>query len=107
VPWSWLIFAAFYIVDKVLPVPVSVPAVAARQAFGLGIGFSLVVVSATFIANLAFLVARYLAHDKVKLLMQKRLKFKAIQSAITEVGWKVTALLRPSPVPPYILQDYF
>ena len=104
---GWVIFAAVYIVSTVLLVPVSVLTIAAGLAFGLAIGFPLVVVSATIGAALAFLVARYLAHDKVESLMQKRPKFKAIQSAVSEGGWKVVGLLRLSPVLPFNLQNYF
>ena len=39
--------------------------------------------------------------------MQKRPKFEAIQSATSEIGWKVMALLRPSPVPPINRKDHF
>ncbi|MDQ2780742.1 MAG: TVP38/TMEM64 family protein [Pseudomonadota bacterium] len=106
-PWGWVIFAGVYIVGTVLLLPVSVLTIVAGLAFGLAIGFPLVVVSATIGATLAFLVARYLAHDKVDSLMQKRPKFKAIQSAVSEGGWKVVGLLRLSPVLPFNLQNYF
>lgn len=106
-PWGWLMFAAVYVVATVLLVPVSVLTIAAGLAFGLAIGFPLVVVSATIGATLAFLVARYLAHDRVESLMKKRPKFKAIRSAVSDGGWKVVALLRLSPVLPFNLQNYF
>ena len=106
-PWGWLIFAVVYIVGTVLLVPGSVLTFAAGLAFGLAIGFPLVLVSATIGATLAFLVARYLAHDKVESLMQDWPKFKAIRSAVGEGGWKVVALLRLSPVLPFNLQNYF
>lgn len=106
-PWGWMLFAAVYVVGTVLLVPGSVLTFAAGLAFGLGIGFPLVVVSATIGATLAFLVARYLARNTVESLMQKRPKFKAIQSAVSEGGWKVVALLRLSPVLPFNLTNYF
>jgi len=106
-PWGWLIFAAVYIVGTVLLVPGSVLTFAAGLAFGLVIGFPLVVVSATIGATLAFLIARHMAHDKVESLIQDRPKFKAIQSAVGEGGWKVVAMLRLSPVLPFNLQNYF
>jgi uncharacterized membrane protein YdjX (TVP38/TMEM64 family) len=106
-PWGWLIFAAVYIVGTVLLVPGSVLTFAAGLAFGLAIGFPLVVVAATIGATLAFLVARYLAHDKVESMLQDQPKFKAIRSAVSEGGWKVVALLRLSPVLPFNLQNYF
>lgn len=106
-PWGWLIFASAYIVATVLLVPVSVLTIAGGLAFGLAIGFPLVVVSATVGATLAFLVSRYLAHGKVESLMARRPKFKAIQQAVGEGGWQVVALLRLSPVLPFNLQNYF
>ncbi len=105
--WGWVIFAAVYIVGTVLLLPVSVLTIIAGLAFGLPIGFPLVVVAATVGATLAFLVARYLAHDKVESMVSKRPKFKAIKSAVSEGGWKVVALLRLSPVLPFNLQNYF
>ncbi|MEO5733905.1 MAG: TVP38/TMEM64 family protein [Rubrivivax sp.] len=106
-PWGWVIFACIYIVSTVLLLPVSVLTIVAGLAFGLPIGFPLVVVSATVGATLAFLVARYLAQEKVESLVSKRPKFKAIKSAVSEGGWKVVALLRLSPVLPFNLQNYF
>lgn len=106
-PLGWLIFGAVYIVATVLLLPVSVLTVAAGLAFGLPIGFALVVVSATIGATLAFVVSRYLAHDKVESMMSKRPKFKAIKSAVDEGGWKVVGLLRLSPILPFNLQNYF
>jgi len=102
-----MLFAAVYVVGTVLLVPGSVLTFAGGLAFGLGIGFPLVMVSATIGATRAFLVARYLVHNKVESLMQERPKFKAIQSAVGEGGWKVVAMLRLSPVLPFNLQNYF
>jgi len=104
---GWLIFAAVYIVGTVLLVPGPVLTFAAGLAFGLGIGFALVAVSATIGGALAFLVARYLVYDKVGSLIEKRPKIKAIQSAVSEGGWKVFLLLRLSPVLPFNLQNCF
>ena len=106
-PWGWLMFAAVYIVATVLLVPVSVLTIVAGLAFGLAVGFSLVVVAATIGATLAFLVSRYLLHDRVDALVAKRPKFKAVKAAVSEGGWKVVALLRLSPVLPFNLQNYF
>ena len=105
--FGWMLFVAVYVVGTVLLVPGSVLTFAAGLAFGLGIGFPLVVVSATIGATLAFLIARHLAYDKVESLIQDRPKFKAIQSAVGEGGWKVVAMLRLSPVLPFNLQNYF
>lgn len=105
--WGWLIFAGVYIVATVLLVPVSVLTIVAGLAFGLALGFPLVVVSATIGATLAFLVSRHLAHARVESLVAKRPKFKAVKAAVSEGGWKIVALLRLSPVLPFNLQNYF
>jgi len=105
--WGWLIFAGVYVVATVLLVPVSVLTVAAGLAFGLAVGFPVVVVSATIGATLAFLISRYLAHQRVDSLVAGRPKFKAVKAAVSEGGWKVVGLLRLSPVFPFNLQNYF
>lgn len=105
--WGILIFGVVYIVATVLLVPVSVLTVVAGLAFGVGIGFPLVVVSATIGATLAFLVARYLIHKHVESLVARRPRFNAVNAAVSEGGWKVVGLLRLSPVLPFNLQNYF
>ena len=106
-PWGALMFAGVYIVATVLLVPVSVLTIVAGLAFGLGWGFALVVFSATIGATLAFLVSRYLVHDRVKILVETRPRFKAVNVAVSKEGWKIVALLRLSPWVPFNLQNYF
>lgn len=105
--WGVLIFGIVYAVATVLLLPVSLLTIAAGLAFGLAIGFPLVVVSATIGATLAFLVARHLVHERVSKAVAKRPKFKAVNAAVSEGGWKVVGLLRLSPVVPFNLQNYF
>lgn len=56
---------------------------------------------------LAFLIARYLARGAVEKRAQKNDKFKAIDSAFGEQGWKIVGLLRLSPLIPFNLSNYF
>ena len=57
-PWGWLMFAAVYIVATVLLVPVSVLTIVAGVAFGLAIGFPLVVSrKSRLLAQLTFWMA--------------------------------------------------
>lgn len=102
-----LIFGVVYIVATVFLVPVSILTVVAGLAFGLAIGFPLVVVSATIGATLAFLAARYLVHERVESLVATRPRFKAVKAALSDGGWKIVGLLRLSPVVPFNLQNYF
>jgi len=48
----------------------------------------------------AFLIAHYLARAKVRLLLERRRIFSAIDDAVAEEGWKIVALLRLSPFSP-------
>lgn len=105
--WGWLAFLVVYVVSTVLMLPASVLTLAAGLAFGLGIGFPLVVVSATLGATLAFLVSRYVLHDRVDAFVSRQPRFEAVRSAVGEGGWKIIGLLRLSPVLPFNLQNYF
>ncbi|MGI8738919.1 MAG: TVP38/TMEM64 family protein [Gammaproteobacteria bacterium] len=104
--WGYVIFAAVYIVATVLLAPGSPLTIAAGLVFS-GWGFPLVVIAATVGAARAFLVARYLARARVERMTENRPKFKAVDQAVTEDGWKVVMLLRLSPVVPFNLQNYF
>ncbi len=64
------------------------------------------VVAATAGAAAAFLIARHLARDKVRRLLETRRNIAAIDQAIAEDGWKIVALLRLSPLIPFNLQNY-
>jgi len=103
--WGVVAFAVIYVVATVLLIPASPLTLVAGLAFGLW-GFPLIVVAATTGAALAFLVARYLARNKVKAMVGKRPKFKAVDEAVTEEGWKIVALMRLSPLVPFNLQNY-
>jgi uncharacterized membrane protein YdjX (TVP38/TMEM64 family) len=104
--WGYVIFAAVYIVATVGLAPGSPLTIGAGLVFG-GLGFPLVVVAATIGAALAFLVARYLARAWVERMTARRPRFKAVDQAVTEDGWKVVLLLRLSPLVPFNLQNYF
>jgi uncharacterized membrane protein YdjX (TVP38/TMEM64 family) len=102
---GYVIVAAVYIVATLLMVPSSVMTLAAGVTFGFW-AFPLVVVSATSGACFAFLIARYLARQRVEAFVAKRKTFAAIDMAIEEYGWKGVGLMRLSPLVPFNLQNY-
>jgi len=104
--WGPLVYGLLYIVAVVLFVPGSIPTIGAGAIFGLGIGVITVSLASTIGAMLAFLIARYVARDKVAQLAQRNPKFDAIDRAVGEGGWKIVALLRLSPAVPFNLQNY-
>ena len=99
------IFAVIYAVGAVVMAPEAVLTIIAGFAYGFW-GLPLVLGAATVGASLAFLIARYFARDKVRLLLERRRDLAAIDRAIAEDGWKIVALLRLSPLIPFNLQNY-
>jgi len=105
-PLGWLVFLVIYALATAALAPGSVLTIAAGLAFGLW-GFPLVVVAATLGASIAFLAARYLIRERVRRTIAERPRFRAVDAAIEDEGWKVVGLLRLSPAVPFSLQNWF
>src|SRR2546430_4950322 len=101
------IFIGAYAVATVLIAPGSILTIGAGFAFGLWKGFLAVSAGATLGASLAFLVARFIARDKVEAIARQNEKFRRIDSAIGKEGAKLIFLLRLSPVIPFNVSNYF
>ena len=86
--------------------PGSLLTIGAGLVFGLGWGTVIVSVASTTAAALAFLIARYVARARVEALAKRNEKFRAIDQAIREKGWRVVALLRLSPLVPFSISNY-
>ena len=104
--WGPITLGAIYVVATILFVPGTILTLVAGAVFGLGIGFITVSIASTIGASLAFLIARYLARDKVSSMAEDNRHFGAIDKAIEEGGWKVVGLLRLSPAIPFNIQNY-
>ncbi|MDQ6630990.1 MAG: TVP38/TMEM64 family protein [Verrucomicrobiota bacterium] len=101
------IFVIGYVIGTVFFFPGSLMTLAAGVVFGLGWGTVVAALSAITGAALAFLIARYLARGAIEKRAAKSEKFKAIDTAIGEKGWKIVGLLRLSPLVPFNLSNYF
>lgn len=104
--WGPLALGAAYVVAALAFVPGSALTLAAGAVFGLVWGTVTVSLASTTTAALAFLIARYLARDKVARQAKRFPKFQAIDRAIGEGGWKIIAMLRLSPAVPFSLGNY-
>ncbi|HSS15385.1 MAG TPA: TVP38/TMEM64 family protein, partial [Candidatus Dormibacteraeota bacterium] len=102
-----LIFVIVYAVATVLLAPGAILTIGAGFAFGLWKGFLAVSAGSTLGAALAFLVARFIARDKVEAIALRNEKFQRIDNAIGRQGAKLIFLLRLSPVIPFNLSNYF
>lgn len=105
-PWGPVAFGAAYFIAAVLFVPGSALTLAAGAIFGLGVGTATVSVSSTAAAGASFLIARYLARERVRRMAETNRTFGAIDKAIAQGGWKIIALLRLSPAVPFSLGNY-
>ncbi len=104
--WGPVVLALVYIVATVLFVPGTILTLAAGTLFGLVVGTITVSIGSTLGAAVAFLIARYVARDKIAAMAGRHRNFGAIDKAIGEGGWKIVAMLRLSPAIPFNLQNY-
>src|SRR5436309_9760612 len=95
------VFIGVYAVATVLLAPGSILTIGAGFAFGLWKGLLAVSAGSTLGAALAFLVARFIARDRVEAIAKRNDKFRRIDKAIGKQGAKLIFLLRLSPVVPF------
>lgn len=104
--WGPVAFVVGYAAAVVAFVPGSVLTLAAGAIFGLVEGTLLVLVGATLGSTAAFLLARTVARDAVARRIEGDARFAAIDRAIGREGFRITLLLRLSPVFPFSLLNY-
>ena len=101
-----LAYSLIYVAGVVAFLPGSVLTMAAGMFFGLGTGTWVSSLSSTTGASLAFLVGRYLARERVESFARQHPRYRAVDQAIGEGGWKVVFLFRLSPALPFNVQNY-
>ncbi len=105
-PWGPALFVLLYVLAVVLLVPGSVLALSAGLAYGVW-GVPLALTAATTGAALSFLIGRYIARDRVRMLARRRPMLRAVERAVSEGGWRIVGLVRLSPFLPFSLLNYF
>ena len=91
---------------ELLAVPAIPLTMTAGVIFGIGAGTAVVSLAATLAATGAFLIARYVARDRILAIAEQNPKFAAIDRAIGKDGFRVVALLRLSPLLPLAASNY-
>jgi uncharacterized membrane protein YdjX (TVP38/TMEM64 family) len=104
--WGGVIYGVVYTLAAIAFVPGSLLTIGAGLVFGLLWGTVIVSIASTAAAALAFLIARYVARARVEALAKRNQRFRAIDQAIREKGWRVVALLRLSPLIPFNVSNY-
>ena len=101
-----LVVALLYVVSTVLFIPGSALTVGAGTLFGLKTGFVVVLVGANLGALCSFLLARGFLREKVASWAAANPKFRLLDQAIGNQGFKMIFLSRLSPAFPFVLLNY-
>lgn len=105
--WGALLYFLAYVVGTVLFVPGTALTLGSGLLFGVLWGTILVSLASVSGATLAFLVARYFGRDWTLRRLEKYPKFKSIDNAIGESGFKLVLLMRLQPVfLPFAILNY-
>jgi len=105
-PWSVIVFGVIYVGGTVLLLPAWPLSLAAGAVFGLFWGTVFVSLYSTLGVAVMFLLARHLLRDKLASVVRRDPRFRALDRAVGEAGWKIVVLVRLSPVIPFNLQNY-
>ena len=100
------VFAGAYAIAVVLLVPGSALTLAAGALFGPVWGLVAASLGSTMGASAAFLVARLAGRDRFAQMFERHPRFRAVDAAISDGGWKVVAMLRLTPVVPFSISNY-
>jgi len=97
---------AAYVVLALLFVPGAALTMVTGAVFGVGRGLVIVMIATTVADAAAFLLGRYIARDAVLRLMDRYPRFKVVDRAISQGGWRIVALIRLNPTIPYSASNY-
>ena len=105
-PWAPFWFILAYIVACLTFFPGFILTMGAGILFGVLKGTIYVSTGATLGAACAFLLSRYVARHWVMEKFAANGKFRAIDDAVANDGWKIVGLIRLSPVFPFIPMNF-
>jgi uncharacterized membrane protein YdjX (TVP38/TMEM64 family) len=105
-PWAPFWFIIIYIIACLTFFPGFILTMGAGILFGVAKGTLYVSIGATIGAAFAFLISRYLARHWVLERFARNSKFRAIDDAVANEGWKIVGLTRLSPVFPFIPMNF-
>ncbi len=104
--WGPVILGAVYILATVLLLPGWVLTLGAGFLFGVPLGTATVSAGSTIGATLAFLLGRTLARGWIEARVARRPRFRAIDRAVGEAGFKIVLLARLSPAFPFNVSNF-
>ena len=105
-PLAPIAFIVIYIVAAVLFISGTALTLGAGAIFGIVKGTIFVSAGSVLGAGAAFLVGRYIARERVAKIVEGNPKFKAVDEAVAQEGWKIVGLTRLSPIFPFVVLNY-
>jgi uncharacterized membrane protein YdjX (TVP38/TMEM64 family) len=101
-----VVFIGIYVLATVFLISGAILTLGAGTIFGIVKGSILVSFASTLAATVAFLIGRYFARGWVAKQIENQPKFKAIDAATRQEGWKIVGLTRLSPIFPFVFLNY-
>lgn len=99
-------FIGIYILASILFISGAALTLGAGALFGIIQGSILVSIASTAAAACTFLIGRYGARQWVASKIESQPKFKAVDRAVAQEGWKIVGLTRLSPLFPFVFLNY-
>src|SRR5262249_30933961 len=104
--WGVVVLAASYIPASVLMVPGTPISLVTGFLYGVVMGTIAISIGSTLGVSAAFWVGRTLARDWIEERLARNPRFRAIDQAVAQEGFKIVFLTRLSPVFPFNLLNY-
>jgi uncharacterized membrane protein YdjX (TVP38/TMEM64 family) len=104
--WGPVILAGAYVVATVAMAPGTILTLGAGFVFGLVVGTITVSIASTLGATAAFIVGRTFARGWVEKIAADNPKFRAVDRAVKDNGFRIVLLTRLTPVFPFNVLNY-
>jgi uncharacterized membrane protein YdjX (TVP38/TMEM64 family) len=104
--WGPVLFVLGYAVACIAVVPAALLTLAAGVIFGVGSGIALVLAGATLGATGSFLIARYVARERVEQWVARDDRLATLDRLVATDGRRLVFLMRLSPVFPFSALNY-
>lgn len=99
-------YILIYVICAVLFISGAILTLAGGFLFGPVWGVVIVSFASNLASACSFLIGRYLLRGKIESKFSKNEKFRAIDNAVAEQGWKIVFLTRLVPFLPYVALNY-
>jgi uncharacterized membrane protein YdjX (TVP38/TMEM64 family) len=104
--WAWALFPLLYALFNVLLLPGGILSFGGGLLFGFWWGFVIVLAGTVLGSMTAFLISRAVARDWIKRKIDRHPRWRQLDAAVEEQGWRVILLSQLNPLLPTSLISY-